>query len=69
MTIDRKTYLLNQVLKLFKQQKESPYVKNIETMILVYDGAECDGSCLCNDIMCELDIYDLDELEDEEVEE
>ena len=66
---DRKTYLLKQVLKLFKQQKESPYVIDIEKMTVVYDGAECDGSCLCDDIMCELGIYDLDELEYEEVEE
>ena len=66
---DRKTYLLKQVLKLFKQQKESPYVKDIERMTLIYDGAECDGSCLCEDIMEELEIDDLDDLEYEEVEE
>ena len=66
---DRKTYLLMQVLKLFKQQKESNYVHNIEEMIVVYDGAECDGSCLCEDIMAELGIDDLDDLEYEEVEE
>ena len=66
---DRKTYLLKQVLKLFKQQKESPYVKDIERMTIIYDGAECDGSCLCEDIMAELEIDDLDDLEYEEVEE
>ena len=57
--MDRKSYLLLQVLKLFKQQKESHYVKDIERMTVIYDGAECDGSCLCDDIMCELGIYDL----------
>lgn len=67
--MDRKSYLLLQVLKLFKQQKESHYVKDIERMTVIYDGAECDGSCLCNDIMCELGIYNLDELEDEEIKE
>ena len=67
--MDRKSYLLLQVLKLFKQQKESHYVKDIERMIVIYDDAECDGSCLCNDIMCELGIYNLDELEDEEIKE
>ena len=66
---DRKTYLLMQVLKLFKQQKESPYVKDIERMTIIYDGAECDGSCLCEDIMAELEIDNLDDLEYEEVEE
>ena len=66
---DRKTYLLMQVLKLFKQQKESPYVKDIERMTIIYDGAECDGSCLCEDIMAELEIDNLDDLEDEQVEE
>lgn len=67
--MDRKSYLLLQVLKLFKQQKESHYVKDIERMIVIYDGAECDGSCLCEDIMCELGIYNLDELKDEEIKE
>ena len=62
--MDRKEYLLRQVLKLFKQQKESNYVRNIEEMTVVYDGAECDGNCLCEDIMEELGIDDLDDIED-----
>ena len=65
--MDRKEYLLKQVLKMFKIQKNTPYVQNIEEMIIVYDGTECDGSCLCEDIMMELDIDDLDDIEDEEV--
>ena len=40
--MDRKEYLLRQVLKLFKQQKESRYVLNIEEMTVIYDGTECD---------------------------
>lgn len=63
--MDRKEYLLRQVLKLFKQQKESHYVLNIEEMTVMYDGAECDGSCLCDDIMEELGIEDLDDIENE----
>lgn len=63
--MDRKEYLLRQVLKLFKQQSESGYVLNIEEMTVVYDGAECDGSCLCDDIMEELGIDDLDDIENE----
>lgn len=38
--MDRKEYLLRQVLKLFKQQKESRYVLNIEEMTVIYDGTE-----------------------------
>ena len=52
--MDRKEYLLRQVLKMFKIQKNTPYVQNIEEMTIVYDGVECDGSCLCEDIMMEL---------------
>ena len=63
--MDRKEYLLRQVLKLFKQQKESRYVLNIEEMTVMYDGAECDGSCLCDDIMDELGIDSLEDIEDE----
>lgn len=66
--MDRKEYLLRQVLKLFKQQSESCYVLNIEEMTVIYDGAECDGSCLCEDIMEELGIEDLDDIQDEEIE-
>lgn len=65
--MDRKEYLLRQVLKMFKIQQNTPYVQSIEEMVIVYDGAECDGSCLCEDIMAELGIDDLDDIEDEEV--
>lgn len=63
--MDRKEYLLRQVLKLFKQQKESRYVLNIEEMTAIYDGTECNGSCLCDDIMEELGIDSLEDIEDE----
>lgn len=66
--MDRKEYLLRQVLKLFKQQRQTPYVLCIEEMQIIYDGAECDGTCLCEDIMAELGIDDLDELEEEKIE-
>lgn len=61
--MDRKKYLLKQVLKLFKQQRESRYVQNIEEMTITYDGVESDGSCLCEDIMDELGIDSLDDIE------
>lgn len=63
--MDRKEYLLRQVLKLFKQQKESRYVLNIEEMTVIYDRTECNGSCLCDDIMEELGIDSLEDIEDE----
>lgn len=63
--MDRKEYLLRQVLKLFKQQKESRYVLNIEEMTVIYDGTKCNGSCLCDDIMEELGIDSLEDIEDE----
>ena len=53
--------------KLFKQQKKSCYVLNIEEMTVIYDGAECDGSCLCDDIMDELGIDSLEDIEDEKL--
>ena len=65
--MDRKEYLLRQVLKLFKQQKESRYVLNIEEMTVMYDGAECDVSCLCDDIMDELGIDSLEDIENEKL--
>ena len=65
--MDRKEYLLRQVLKMFKIQRNTAYVQNIEEMVIVYDGVECDGSCLCEDIMNELDIEDLDDIEDEKI--
>ena len=63
--MDRKEYLLRQVLKLFKQQKESRYVLNIEEMTVIYDGTECNGSRLCDDIMEGLGIDTSEDIEDE----
>lgn len=34
-------------------------------MVITYDGAECDGSCLCEDIMEELGVDDLVDIESE----
>ena len=61
--MDRKEYLLKQVLKLFKQQRESRYVQNIEEMTIIYDGVESDGSCLCKDIMDDLVIDSFDDID------
>lgn len=51
MTIEeRKTYLLKACFNLLHKQLESPYVLNLLTETINYDGAECDGECLMEDI-------------------
>lgn len=43
-------YLLEQAHSLLKKQNESPIVLNLLEEVVYYDGAECDGYCLMNDI-------------------
>lgn len=54
MNEDRKTVLLRAALELLKKCNEGPYVKNALTETVFYDEADCDGSCLANDIAYEL---------------
>ena len=42
--------LLSKCLELFKRQDESPYVLNLLEEIVHYDGVNCDGYCLMEDI-------------------
>ena len=42
--------LLSKSLELFKRQDESPYVLNLLEEIVYYDGVNCDGYCLMEDI-------------------
>lgn len=42
--------LLSATYKLLYKQDQSPYVLNILATTVFYDGAECDGSCLMDDI-------------------
>ena len=51
---DRKTVLLKAALDLLKKCGEGPYVKNALTETVFYDGVDCDGGCLANDIAIEL---------------
>jgi len=51
---DRKTVLLKAALELLKECDRSPYVKNALTTTVFYDGTDCDGACLANDIAEEL---------------
>ena len=50
----RKTVLLRACLDLLKKCGEGPYVKNALTETVFYDGADCAGGCLANDIAVEL---------------
>lgn len=47
---ERAVVLLNATCKLLKKQKNSYYVLNMLTETVEYDDAECDGSCLMEDI-------------------
>jgi len=55
---NRKTVLLTAVHEMLKKQKESFYVLNCLEQTVFYDGADCDGECLLNDIAIELGIDD-----------
>jgi len=48
--MDRKTELLIATYKLLDKQNKSPYVLNMLSETVYYDEAECDGSCLMDDI-------------------
>ena len=48
--IERATVLLKAVYDLLQKQEESPYVLDILAEIIFYDGSECDGGCLKEDI-------------------
>ena len=48
--MDRKTELLIATYRLLNKQNETPYVLNMLSTTVYYDGADCDGSCLMEDI-------------------
>ena len=47
---DRAMVLLKACLALLDKQKESHYVLNLLEQTVVYDGTDCDGDCLSEDI-------------------
>ena len=53
---DRKITLLKATYKLLKKCSENPYVEDIMSSLVFYDGTDCDGSCLMEDIAMELEI-------------
>lgn len=48
--LDRATTLLKVAKRFFEQQKDSPYTLDLLSATEIYDGAECDGYCLVDDI-------------------
>lgn len=52
----RAIVLLKATYEILKQQEESPYVLNILEQTTVWDGVECDGYCLKDDIKDWLEI-------------
>ncbi len=50
----RKTVLLEACLNLLIKCGQGPYVKNALRETVFYDGVDCDGGCLANDIAAEL---------------
>lgn len=53
---DRKVILLKAALDLLQKQDRSSYVMNLLEETVFYDDADCDGSCLMDDIKTELGI-------------
>jgi hypothetical protein len=59
MKEDRKTILLRATYELLKKCNEGPFVKNVLEETIFYDGTDCDGFCLANDIAYELDLEEI----------
>ena len=52
---ERSMVLLRACLDLLNKQKESYYVLNLLEQTVYYDGTDCDGYCLSEDIELHLD--------------
>ena len=60
MTDNRKEVLLKAAYEILHKCNEGIYVKNVLEETAYYDGTECDGFCLMNDIAIELDLPEID---------
>ena len=54
----RKNILLRAAYDLIKRSTQNHYVEEAASILVCYDGANCDGSCLMDDIKIELDLPD-----------
>lgn len=50
LLLERAKTLLKATKELLEKQENSSYVINVLEQTIVYDGAECDGYCLKDDI-------------------
>ena len=48
--MDRANILLKATYDILQKQKDSPYVLNFFEQTAVWDGVECDGYCLMEEI-------------------
>ena len=55
---DRKDILLRAAYDLLKRSTEPGYVQDAHSILVQYDGTDCDGLCLMEDIAIELDLPD-----------
>jgi hypothetical protein len=59
----RQGVLLKAAYDLLAKANESNYVEQATAIVVHYDGADCDGNCLMEDIAAELEIEDDPEKE------
>jgi len=56
---NRKDILLKAAYELLKKCSESFYVLNVLEQTIFYDGVDCDGVCLANDIAHEIGLDEI----------
>lgn len=64
--LSRAKTLLKAAGSLLKKQEDSNYVLNLLTETVYYDEAECDGSCLLDDIRYWFDEFTNENIDEDE---
>ena len=64
--LDRARTLLKAAGALLKKQEDSYYVLNLLAETIYYDGAECDGFCLLDDIRYWFDEFTNENIDEDE---
>ena len=60
--LDRAETLLRATYELLQKADDSPYVENVLALTVDYDEAECDGSCLMDDIRYWFDEFTTEDI-------
>lgn len=55
-TYERAQVLLQATLDILKECHDGPYVKDVLSTTAIWDGVECDGRCLMEEIECLLQV-------------